>query len=132
MSVIADPVASPAAFFKMMFAPETDELSAVTAISSERILLNTPFPVTVTAFVSTVPSMKSTTDAPLISKSRVFANVLSVKVRSPEPAVSIPTALPLRVIESQDKSLLVAEPNLSPAPVEPEIDPVRSPARSFT
>ena len=116
----------------MMFAPETAELSAVTAISRARILLNTPFPVTVTALVSTVPSMKSTTDDPLISKSIVFANVLSVKVKSPEPAVSIPTALPLSVIESQDKSLLVAEPNLSPAPVEAEIEPVRSPARSFT
>ena len=131
-SVIAEPVASPSPFFRMTFAPETGFESAVSVTSKWRILLNTPLPVTCTVVASTSPSMKSIVAVPEITASFVLAKLLSIKVRVPLPAVSIPTAFVPSVRPFQVMSFDVAEPNLIPAPAELAIVPDSSPLMSLT
>ena len=92
-SVTDDPVISPCAFFRITLAPETALVSATTLMSTVRILLNNPFPVTETDAVSTVPSTKLTFADPVIRTSWLLPNVLSMTSIVPLPAVSIPIAL---------------------------------------
>ena len=106
-SVSALPTATPSAFFKTTLDPDTAVPSASTAISSARILLNKPLPVTSTLEVSIVPSIKLTDPEPVISTSLVFAKVLSVKLRVPDPAFSTPTKFVAMLIPVHDLSSVV-------------------------
>ena len=76
--------------------------------------------------------MKSIVAVPEITASLVLPKLLSMKVRVPLPAVSTPIAFVPSVKPFQVISLDVAEPNLIPAPDEPEIEPDSSPLRSLT
>ena len=99
-SVTADPVCAPLPSVRTTFVSDTALPSAVSVMSSKRILFITPAPVTSTVVVSTVPSMKSTVPLPEITTSLVFEKSLSVSVIVPVPAWSIPTALVPRSIDS--------------------------------
>ena len=129
--MIADPVGLPLASFRTTLVPVTAFVSAVTVTSRERSLLKIPLPVTSTVVASTVPSTKSTVAEPLITASLVFAKSLSMKVRVPVPAVSIPIALVDRSMDVHEMSLEVAGPNLIPAPADAPIVPVKSPFKSL-
>ena len=91
-SVTADPAAPPLASRRLTVAPTTEFVSALRVTSRVRMRVNLPGPVTSTESTSTVPSTYSTIELPVITMSWELAMVMSVRVNSPEPAVSIPTA----------------------------------------
>ena len=91
-SVIPFPADAPSASISVTVASATGELSAVNVTSSWRIRVNIPVPVTSTLDESTVPSIKSTFAALLITTSLVLPMVTSVRVISPAPSVSTPIA----------------------------------------
>ena len=130
-SVTDEPVISPSAFFKITLAPDTALESATTLMSTVRILLNIPFPVTDTEFVSTFPSMKLTFEDPVINTSWLLPNVLSIMSTVPLPAVSIPIALVARFMLLNETSAVVADPYLIAAPAELAIVPESSPDMSL-
>ena len=129
-SVIPFPADAPSASISVTVASATGELSAVNVTSSWRIRVNIPVPVTSTLVESTVPSIKSTFAALLITTSFVLPMVTSVRVISPAPSVSTPIAFDEIDMLSKLTSLSVFWPYLNAAPAlfttEPESDPVMS------
>ena len=100
-SVVPVPVICFSAFIRTTLVLATGLVSAWSVMVSSRIRSNPPVPVTSTFDVSMVPSMKETSLDPVTLMSfAVLANVESLMVMSPEPAVSIPTLLPDTVTPS--------------------------------
>ena len=110
-SVVPVPVICLSAFMRTTFVSATGFVSASRVIVSSRMRSNPPSPVTTTVEVSMVPSMKEISLDPVILMSlAVFANVESLMVISPEPAVSIPASFPDTVSPSKVMSLVVNGP----------------------
>ena len=111
---------------------ETAEELAVTVMFAIRILFSLPEPVTSTVDNPRSPSMKSTTDEPVMTKSLfVLLNVESWMVILPDPAVSIPTSLPMMVRSENSISADVEEPYSMAGPAIFAKEPVSSPDMSF-
>ena len=133
LSVVPVPVIFLSAFINTTFVSATGLESASSDIVTSRIRSNPPLPVTVTLLVSMVPSMKSTSLVPVIlMSSTVLAKVEPLMVRSPEPAVSIPTLLPETTTLSKDASFTVNDPYLYAAPALLVMVPDREPPKSLT
>ena len=130
-SVDAAPAAPPSASRRVTVAPATAFVSAVRVMSTVRIRVNIPLPVTSTESTSMVPSTKSTRELPVITTSSTLFMVMSVRVISAEPADSIPTALEEIVIPVIETGLSVLVPYLNAAPALFVTLPVKSPERSL-
>ena len=134
-SVSAMPVTAPVLSLRTMVVSVTSsatfETLAWRVMSSCRWRLNSPVPVTSTAVVSTLPSMKSMLEEPVITTSLVFDITTSVSVKSPLPSVSIPMALFEMVMSLNSTSLLVRLAYLNAAPADPVMVPETSPPMSL-
>ena len=138
-SVSAMPVTTPSGSFRTTLVESTfsvvvvepDVTSAVTVMSTSRILENSPDPVTSTVETSSSPSMKSILDDPEMTTSFVLSKITSVNVKSEPPRDSIPTALFSMVNEENETSLSVSTPYFKAAPVLPVIVPEKSVLRSL-
>ena len=134
-SVSVMPVTAPSASLRITVVPSTSsvvpETLALRLMSNCRSRLNSPDPVTSTADVSMVPSMKSMMAAPEMTTSFVLDMTTSVSVNIPSPSVSIPTALFSMVMLSNSTAASVRGPYLNAAPLEPVMVPETVPPRLF-